>query len=71
MSKTRIKIIINKLLNKSYNKYEEWFDDNKCMKFVTLWFNICVYKSWICIYMKNNQNEYREELGKGRQREIL
>ena len=33
------------------------------MKLVTMWFNTCVYKGWVCIYMLYNQNEYREELG--------
>ena len=32
-------------------KSVKWFDDNYSMKLVTLWFNICVYKTCICIYM--------------------
>ena len=55
MYKTKIKTISKE----SFKTYEK------------LWFNIYVYKACICIYMKDKQNEYGEELGEGRQREIL
>ena len=41
------------------------------IKFGTMGFNTSVYKAWVCIYMQDNQTEYREELGEGRQRPIL